>query len=149
MFTEKIKDFQASEPTWGEILAEVADGLKMITKGEFDLAKAEAKHAAEKFRHSMVLAVSFGAMAIVGILPLIAAAVIGLGISLDGRYWLSSLIVGAVLVIVGAVTASVSLKRLGKEDLSLPQTRDSLLEQKQHVQNRIDELREAARRRAQ
>jgi uncharacterized membrane protein YqjE len=140
-------EFKANGRSWGEVLAEIADGLKQVTRSEFDLAKAEGRLAGERFKRTMILAVSFGALALLGILPLLAAAVIGLGEALDGNYWLSSLIVGSVLLVVGGIVAYVSLKRFNSKALGLPQTRESLQESKQHLQDKVEEITDVAKRR--
>lgn len=119
--------------TVGEVVAEVGTSAKDLVKSELDLARAEIKQsAAEVGRHSAQAAI-FGTLLMLSAFPFLAFLVIGLGRILNGRYWLSSLLVAVVCAAVGGIMAYRAYKKIKHTDLSLPRTREKVEETKHHL----------------
>jgi membrane-associated phospholipid phosphatase len=142
MATETMTD---TGQNYSSAIRELATSAKDLIEKEIGLVKAEVVSSAHKVsRHSTQAAVFAGLLA-VSIIPFIAFLVIGLGEILDGRYWLSSLIVAVVFAVVGGVFAYRAFKKITEEDLQLPRTKATLEREKMAVQNKIDELKYAAK----
>lgn len=108
-----------------EILGDLYRNSKGVARQEMVIIKEETKSVSEKTKTHGVLLVSFGAMAVLSIFPLLAFLVIGLGRLMNDNYWASSLIVGLVLLGVGAGVAYASWKKL-KTDFKFPRTKSTL-----------------------
>ena len=97
-----------SEPSLGDLFRQLSADTAELVKQEATLAKAELATSATALMHdAMTVGVAVG-LALAGWLALTAFAVVGLG-TLFGNYWLSSLIVGAVLFVVGGVMAQTAI----------------------------------------
>jgi len=103
------------------------------------LVRVELQTTIKSVGRDLVLVGVFGFIALLGLLPLVAFFVIGLGKLLGNNYWLSSLIVGVVCIVVGALVGYHYFNKIRKEDLSFCSTRESfqqLREVKENVQRR-------------
>ena len=76
-----------------------------LVRHEVALAKAELRETGSMLAADAAKVGAALALALAGALALTAFLVIALGNLLDGRYWLSALLVGAVMLAVGAVLA--------------------------------------------
>jgi uncharacterized membrane protein YqjE len=86
----------------GELLKRLsADGSHLVQQ-EIQLAKAELQESAARAAKSAARIGTGVVLALPGIMAITAALVIGLGIIIDS-YWVSSLIVGALILIVAGV----------------------------------------------
>lgn len=132
----------------GAAIQEIADAFGRMAKSEIQLAKAEARHAFSDFGRHIAMAVFFGVIALASALPLLAFAVIGLGRLLDDNYWLSSLIVGIVMLSVGGFFAYRYYRETRKDDLSLPNARESLRQERSILQHKLRDISEVTKRRA-
>lgn len=128
----------------GQVLREVGASAKDLLHSEADLARAELKEATSRLGKHSAQAAVFGAMVAISVLPFLAFLVIGLGNILDGRYWLSSLIVALVCAGVGGFFAFRAYKKLKAQDLTLPHTRRSLERGKDAVVDRVSEVKSTA-----
>lgn len=117
----------------GEVLAELGSSAKDLVKSELELARAEIKQSASEVgRHSAQAAI-FGSLLMLSVFPFLAFCVIGLGRVLDGRYWLSSLLVAIVCAAVGGIMAIRAYQKIKQTDMSLPRTREKVEETKHHL----------------
>ena len=85
-----------------------------------------------------------GILAWLGAHALVAFLIIGLGRLFDGNYWLSALIVSVLLIVPGALLAKRGLNRLKTVDPSLPNTMNSVQDDKLLIQGKVVELKQAA-----
>lgn len=93
------------EPQLRELLKQLASEGSDLMRNEMALAKLEMRDMAREVAlDSAKLAGALG-LALTGALALLAAAIIGLGYLLDGRFGLSALIMGAVMLVIGGVLA--------------------------------------------
>ncbi|MEO7521438.1 MAG: phage holin family protein, partial [Gemmatimonas sp.] len=69
-------------------------------------------------------------LALAGTLCIVAFLVLALGNLLDGRYWLSALIVGAVALVAGMLLAKNAVNDIKTRGLKPQQTLDTLREDK-------------------
>jgi uncharacterized membrane protein YqjE len=102
-----------NEPAIRDLLKQLATQGTDLVRGEVSLAKLELRDMARQVAvDAAKLPEPLVALAFAGALALVAAAVIGLGVLLDGRYALSALIVGAVVLAVGGVLARAGMAGL-------------------------------------
>jgi len=131
--------------TYSEALHELVSSAKDLMQKEVGLIKAEVTSSTHKFTRHAVQAAIFGGLLALSLLPFIAFLVIGLGELLEGRYWLSSLIVAVVFAVVGGGLAYRAYRKIAGEDFKLPRTKASLERQSYAVRNKVDELKYAAK----
>jgi hypothetical protein len=133
----------ADEPSIGSLFKELTDETRTLLRKEVELAKAEMSEKAAFFgRNAAYLGI--GAMvAYSGALVLLAAACIGLGVALarvmDPRLaaWLSPLIIGLVLVIVGYALVQKAISTMRHHSLAPEKTMNSLRENSQWLKNKV------------
>jgi uncharacterized membrane protein YqjE len=132
------------EPQMRDLLKQLAGEGTDLVRNEIALAKLEMREMArEVAADSAKVAAALG-IALVGTLALVAAAIIGLGNLLDGRYALSALIVGVVMVAIGGVLASVGIKGL-KNAPRPDETKRSLQRDKEWASREARQFKEGIR----
>ena len=142
MQTERNQPNDSPRSSFGSLFRDLGMSAKNMIRSEVDLALAELKeNVKEVGKHSAQAAV-FGALAALSVLPFLAFLVIGLGDLLDGRYWLSSLIVSLVCAFGGGIPAYAAFKRLKAQDLSLNRTKQQFDHQKRVVQDQVENLKD-------
>ncbi|MFW5920487.1 MAG: phage holin family protein [Polyangiales bacterium] len=103
---------------------ELVGELSALVFAEVALAKSETQQKITQAERG-VAAMSFGAAIFAaGLLVLLAAAVIGLAIVLP--MWLSALIIGGGVALIGAVVLSVGRRNVSTKELELHRTKRSL-----------------------
>jgi hypothetical protein len=134
----------SDEPQLRDLVKQLAGEGTDLVRNEIALAKLEMREMAREVAlDSAKLAAALG-LALVGALALIAAAIIGLGNLLDGRYALSALIVGIVMLAIGGIFASAGMK--GLKNVPQPdETKRSLQRNKQWATQEAREFKEGIR----
>ena len=89
-----------------------ADGSHLVQQ-EIQLAKAELQESATRIAKSGAKIGTAVVLALPGIMAITAAVVIGLGILIDS-YWVSSLIVGVIILVVAGLLAKAAISGLKK-----------------------------------
>src|SRR5437868_6042078 len=95
-----------------------------------------AKCIPDQPRHN----VFFGFLAMLGVFPLLAFLVIGLGRLMGDYYWLSSLIVAVLCMGIGGSLAIRAYHRMKEKDLTLPHTRETLDEEIHAVDKKLHQI---------
>lgn len=90
-----------AEPSLGQLLNELTGDMSTLVRQELELAKAETMQKVSQATRSIMMMVAGGLLAYAGLIAIVIAAAIALGSLMP--YWLSSLIVGLVVVAIGAV----------------------------------------------
>jgi hypothetical protein len=134
----------SDEPQMRDLLKQLAGEGTDLVRNEISLAKLEMREMARDVAlDSAKLAAALG-LALIGGLALIAAAIIGLGNLLDGRYALSALIIGVIVVAIGGVLASAGIK--GLKNVPQPDaTKRSLQRDKEWASREAREFKEGIR----
>lgn len=128
------------EPSLGELFKQLAQDSATLVKHEVALAKVEMRENLKSATRDAAMIAVGGGLLLVGALVLVAFLVALLGDALD-NYWLSALIVGLVFVIIGGLLAKKYMGNLKKDDLGPEQTIQTLKEDKQWIQNEIQQVR--------
>ena len=104
------KDAKMPETTGVLESAESAmSAAKKLAEGNLGVFSAEFSAAIGKFRPRFARAAIYGSMFFMGLMSFVVFVIVGLGLLLDGRYWLSALIVAAIGCLVGGPLCVQSL----------------------------------------
>jgi uncharacterized membrane protein YqjE len=137
-------DAAREEPAIRDLLKQLAAQSSDLVRGEVSLAKLELRDMARQVAVDSAKLGAAVALAFAGALALVAAAVVGLGVLLDGRYALSALIVGAVVLAVGGVLARAGMAGLAsppKPEATVESVKESGEWARQEVREFRDEIR--------
>src|SRR5215210_7624015 len=96
---EKRTDMGDERESFGELLGQLANDSAALVRDEIALAKQEMSEKISSFRSGVVTVAIGGVVALIGVLALIAAAIIGLAHYMDAG--IAALIVGGVLALTG------------------------------------------------
>lgn len=131
--------------SYGTVLRDLAHSATELVHSELALAKAEFRESIKRAANHTAQGAVFGALVALSAIPFMAFLVIGLGELLDGRYWLSSLIVAVLFGVGGGYMAWLSYQNLKQEDFSLPRARRGLERQRDAVQEKVEEIKTTIR----
>lgn len=127
----------------GQLLRELSRETSKLLRQEVDLAKAEmSEKVAKASRHAAYLAIG-GFVAYAGFLALVATAIIALTEGL-GRatglwvaMWLSPLIIGVVVAIIGYVLIRKAVATFQSETIVPEKTVDTMRENKEWLEHKM------------
>jgi Putative Actinobacterial Holin-X, holin superfamily III len=112
----EVRDTAVHERSLGELFRQLSSDTSELVSKEIALVKAEARQTGTTLvRDGAKVGTAIG-LAFAGVLALTAFLIAGLGDLLDGRYWLSALIVGVLFLAIGAglvKNAVADIKRRG------------------------------------
>lgn len=119
-----------NDSSLGDLFKRLTTDTGELIRQEATLVKAEMRETGSTLASgAKEIGIAVG-LALAGSLALVAFLVIGLGNVLDGRYWLSSLIVGVVALGVGMMLAKNAVSSVKKRGLAPKQTIETLREDK-------------------
>ncbi|MEX0892447.1 MAG: phage holin family protein [Gemmatimonadota bacterium] len=116
----------AAEPSVKELVKRLADDAVGLIRSEVALAKLEMRDSGRQMALDTAKIAAAMALAAVGGLALTAAAILALGRLFGGLYWAAALLVGAILLVTGAVLAWRGLSGLRQETLKPEATLETL-----------------------
>jgi hypothetical protein len=123
----------------GSLIVELTRELKELFVTEVELARTEVSTKIERAATGVGALVAGGAIALSGLMALVAAAIIGLDAAIN-ELWLSALIVGVVVLAIGAALAMAGKNQMTAEKLAPKKTAENIREDarflKQEVQQR-------------
>jgi uncharacterized membrane protein YqjE len=108
-----------SAASTGELVRRLSTQLSDLIRRELELARNELTAKGKRAGAGAGLAGTAGVIALFGVAALIAAAIAGLAIVVP--VWLSALIVGVVLLLVGGVLALAGRSQLRRATPPVPQ----------------------------
>jgi VIT1/CCC1 family predicted Fe2+/Mn2+ transporter len=123
------------EKSLGQLFSELAVETRMLIRQEVDLAKTEMTQKATFVGKNVASAAAGALVLLMGALPLIAAVIIGLGHAIG--YGFASLLVGVILVIVGAVLVMKAKNALAHGSLAPQQTTTQIKETTQWAKEQM------------
>lgn len=125
----------AQEPGIGELFTDLANQTRTLVIQEAALAKAELSQKMSQATQGATYVAIGGAIAYAGFLALVGAAIFGLALVMPA--WLSALIVGVVVAIVGYILVRMGLNDLKPKDLKPEQTLQSVKETQEWAKRQI------------
>lgn len=124
----------------GDLFKRLTTDTGELIRQEAGLAKAEIRETGTALvNDARAIGVAAG-LGVAGALSLVAFLVIGLGVLLDGRYWLSSLVVGVVALAVGALMVKGAMRDIKQRSLVPQQTLETLRADKAWARQQAREL---------
>lgn len=115
--------------SFGELLSQLASNSAALVRDEIELARKEVSEKIIVVRSGIVILAAGSLVALVAILTLTAAAVIGLSKYVGAGN--AALIIGGGLALIGGITTVAGLGRINHTSLKPAQTIESLEENKQ------------------
>jgi hypothetical protein len=115
------------ERSLGDLFSDLSRETTTLVRQEFQLAKAELTQSATEVARGIGMLVAGGAVAYPGLLFLLLAIVFGL-IEAGWDAWLSALIVGLVVVAIGAVLVLRARESLKPANLAPQKTIETVKE---------------------
>ena len=106
------QDLKGEHLSSGTLLKEVGKSVKDLIQSEVLLVTTELKESLQKIARDFIRAVGYGALLALSTLPFLAFLVIGLGEILNNNYWLSSLLVAIVCLLLLRSCGAPKLKGL-------------------------------------
>ena len=126
---------QREERSLGELFAELARDTSSLVRQEVDLAKTEVTQKATRAGRHIGMIGAGAAVAYAGLLAVVAAVILGIGLFIP--LWLSALIVGIAVAIVGYVVIQSGLSALKRADLTPHETIESLKEDTEWAKDQV------------
>ena len=120
----------------GELFSELAQETTALVRHEVNLAKIEMSEKASRAGKHVGFVAAGGAVAYAGLLAIIAAIIFLLGLVMP--LWLSALLVGLVVAVVGYFLVRKGLDALKREDLAPRETIQTLKEDKEWARDQTD-----------
>jgi len=119
----------------GELFGELTDDLRLLLRHEVDLVQAEMREKLSHYSQDAVRLAVGGIVAFVGFQALVATAILALALVIPA--WLSALIVGVVLGVVGYLVLRSGLNDIKRRSIVPERTIESFKEDKEWVQDRM------------
>ncbi len=127
------------------LIRDLVQSTSGLVRAELKLARVEAARNAREVGQDAVRGAIFAVVALLGVLAFMSFLVIGLGNLLQGRYWLSSLIVAVLFLGGGGLAAWRSFGRIG-EDAKLRHVARNLEGDCELVSQKVRDISSAPRR---
>jgi Putative Actinobacterial Holin-X, holin superfamily III len=111
------RDTAIRERSLGELFRDLSTETSELMSKEIALVKAEARQTGTTLAKDGAKIGMASGLALTGVLALTAFLIAGLGDLLNGKYWLSALIVGVVFLAIGmglVKSATADIKRRGQ-----------------------------------
>jgi len=118
-----------------ELLSRFADETRALLLLEIKLTKSEVQEKINNAQRAITTLSTGGAVLYAGVLTLVLSAVAALW--LIWPLWLSALVVGATVAVIGAIMMAAGRSRLKKESMELTHTKESLRENKQWMKSQM------------
>ena len=122
------------ERSLGELLGAVTNDLSALVRDEIALAKAEIQQTISQAVKDVVFIVVGGFFAYTGLLALIAAAILGLANVVAP--WLSALLIGGVIALVGVILLLRGVNNISNLD-GVPRTAQTVKEDVNIVREKL------------
>lgn len=126
---------RSDERSLGELIAELSRETSALVRHEIELAKTEMSEKAQELAKNVGLLVVGGAVVYAALLFVLAALAIGLAEFVSP--WLSVLIVGVVVGLIGYFLVQKGLGALRQTNLVPQKTIETLKEDKQWAQQQV------------
>ncbi len=125
-----------NERSLGDLFSELTQGTSTLVRQEVQLAKAELTQSATEAARGIGMLAAGGAVAYAGLFFVLLAVVFGL-IKAGLEPWLSALIVGLVVVVIGAILVMRARESLKPANLAPQKTVETLKEDAEWAKEQI------------
>ena len=138
---------QSQTSSIGTLFTSLANEVTSLIRKESELAKVEMSEKTHQVMGAVISLAIAGAVLFSGFLVLLAAAVFGLNTVLppETTPWLSALIVGGIVVVIGLILLQAGRKKLKTESLMPTRTLASLRRDRALAQGHEEVVKEELR----
>jgi hypothetical protein len=133
---------QQQDRSLGELFGQLTQDMTLLVRQEVQLARSEMSEKISRFTTNLISVATGGLVAYMGAWALVAALIIGLHELADISPWVSALIVGIVLAIVGYAMLKRGLSELKRVDLAPRRTVENLKDDVQAIKNDVQWAKE-------
>lgn len=119
----------------GELFADLTNDFSLLLRKEIQLARVETMEKVNQATRSIVSMVAGGLVAYAGFIGLVIAGIVGLALFIP--LWLSALIVGVVLVVVGVILIQSGRSSIQELSVVPERTVESLKEDAEFVKEKV------------
>ncbi len=131
--TSKTRTYYGEERSVGELISELSSDLSSLVNHEVQLAKLEmSKMMSVAMKNALSIAIG-GAIAYAGLLAVMAMAILLLAFAMP--FWVASLIVGAVMLIIGGAMLIKGIHTFKEMNFVPEQTVETIKEDKRWLKN--------------
>lgn len=131
--------YASGDRSLGELFSELTGGIGTLLRQEIQLAKTEVSEKASKAGRNVGYIAAGGFVAYVGVFALVAGLILLLGLVIP--YWLSALIIGAVIALIGGILVQKGLKTLQEENFAPERTVKTIQEDKEWLKEEAKDAR--------
>jgi len=121
---------------FGELLSDLSKNLALLVRQEIELAKTEIQKKTSRLAKDATAIGVGAAIAYAGALTLIAALVLLL-VKLGVAPWVSALLVGGVILVIGYVLVQRAIHDMSQTDLTPRKTAETMKENVQWVKEQV------------
>lgn len=141
---EENRNRQEGATSFSSLISSLTRDVTSLVRNEVDLAKAEMSEKTSQAATGVGSIAAAGAVMFCGLLVLLAAAVFGLNHVLppETTPWLSALIVGGVVLIIGLIMLQSGRKKLQAQNLMPNRTMASLRNDRKFAQQHEEQAKE-------
>jgi len=125
----------AGESSLGELFTALTTDMTTLVRKEVELARTETVEKISKATRSVVYMVAGGMLAYAGLIGLIIAAIVALSNVMD--LWLAALIVGLVVIIIGAILLQSGRSMLQRLSIVPEKTVESIKESTEWAKEQV------------
>jgi uncharacterized membrane protein len=126
---------EADQRSLGELFTELTSDFSLLLRKEIQLARVETMEKVSDATQSIIWMVAGGLIAYAGFIGLVIAGIVGLALFMP--LWLSALIVGVVLVVVGLILIQSGRSSLQEMTVVPERTVESLKEDAEFVKEKV------------
>lgn len=123
------------EPTLGDLFSSLTEDMSTLIRKEVDLARTETMEKVSSATRSVVSMVAGGMIAYAGLIGVMIAVIVGLSRLMP--LWLSALIVGIVVIVIGAIMIMSGRNSLQKMTVVPEQTVESIKENTEWAKEQV------------
>lgn len=125
----------AGETSLGDLFTALTTDMTTLVRKEVELARTETVEKISKATRSVVFMVAGGMLAYAGLIGLIIAAIVALANVMD--LWLAALIVGLVVIIIGAILLQSGRSMLQRLSIVPEKTVESIKESTEWAKEQV------------
>lgn len=138
---ETVLSTPSSSPGLPELVRSLLSDAGLLIRSEIELAKMEMQRSASRLARESAFIAAGGFLIALGLLVLLVFIILLLGRLLGGEYWLSTLIVGGILCLAGALVIMKGRRGLRADRLAPTETVASLNETRAWVAKETAEMK--------
>lgn len=132
--------------TAASVVRALVRSTKDLAKSEIALVKADVKNSVREVGKHSAQAAIFGSLVALSVIPFLAFLVIGLGELLQGRYWLSSLLVSLGSALIGGALAYRAYDKIKNHDIDFQESKIVFSREVDAIKTQVHELKNRSKK---